>query len=54
MKTAYVITWSHHDKSGFGVVAIRDTKEEAEELIKLLQGNADLKFESHEADTEKV
>lgn len=55
MKTVYVITWSYHDKSGFGVVAVRETNEEAERLKQLIvDAGVDKEFEIHKTDMEKA
>ena len=34
----YVVTWHYSDRSDYGVVAIRDTEEQAARLVTLLRG----------------
>lgn len=52
----YVITWSYHDKSSFGVVAVRNSEEEAETLKTFLEAHAGSgkEYAVHHVETEKV
>lgn len=51
--TFYVVLWNYSDNSGFGVVGVRETCEQAEQLVKFLRLHGDTKqFSIHETDME--